>query len=54
MYAPQPVIESKHVKILWDFEVRTYHVISARRPDIIALDYQKKCVDVSIPADKHC
>jgi len=54
MYAPQPVIESKDIKILWDFEVKTDHVISARRPDIIVLDYQKKCgllINVSIPAN---
>jgi len=34
--------------------VRTDHVISARRPDIIVLDYKKKCgilIDVAIPAD---
>jgi len=40
MYAPQPVIESKDVKILWDFD-RSCHL--SRRPNIIVLDYQKKC-----------
>jgi len=48
------LLNHKDVKILWDFEARTDHVISARRPDIIVLDYQKKCgllIDVSIPAD---
>ena len=54
LYVPQPVVESRDVKILWDFEVRTDHVISAQRPDIIVLDYKKKCgilIDVAIPAD---
>ena len=40
------------VKILWDFEVRTDHVISACRPDIIVLNYKKRCsflIDVAIP-----
>ena len=42
------------MKILWDFEVRTDCVISARRPDIIVLDYKRKCgflIDIAIPAD---
>ena len=54
LYDPQPVVESRDVKILWDFEVRTDYVISARRPDIIVLDNKKKCdflIDVTIPAD---
>ena len=28
------------VKILWDFEVRTDRIISARGPDIIVLDHE--------------
>ena len=50
---PQPVIESRDVKILWDFEVRTdmsfqsenrSKVISARRPDITVLDKRRDVV----------
>ena len=55
LYVPQPVIASKDVKILWDFdEVRTDRVISACRPHIIVLDYKKQCgylIDVSISAN---
>jgi len=50
LYVPQPVdvIESRDVKI------RTDHVISVLRPDIIVLDYKKWCdflINVAIPAD---
>jgi len=53
LYVPQPVIESKNVKIPWDFEVRTDHIISVRRPDIAVILQKEMCylIDVSIPAD---
>ena len=43
LYIPQPVVASKDVKILWDFEVRTDRVNSAQRLDVIVLDYKKQC-----------
>jgi len=42
------------VKILCDFDLRTDHIISARRPDIVIVDYNQRngfIVDVAIPAD---
>ena len=44
------------MKILWDFNVYVYHMISARRPDIIVIDKAVSnviLIDVSIPADKN-
>ena len=43
-------------KILWDFNIFAYHVISARQPDIVIVDkvsFVITMIDVSIPADKH-
>ena len=42
------------MKILWDFDIRTANIISARRPDIVIVDYNQRTgiiVDVAIPAD---
>ncbi len=45
-------------KILWDLEIQTDHLISARRPDLIIINKLKKkekrickIVDFAIPAD---
>ena len=35
---PEKVLESREVKILWDFSVQTDHEIEAREPDIIVID----------------
>jgi len=48
------VIENENVKILWDFNIYTDRKISARRPDIVIQDKNKKItsiIDVAIPAD---
>ena len=43
-------------KILWDFNIQTDHLISARRPDLIIINKKKKkkickIVDFAVPAD---
>ena len=41
-------------KLLWDFEIQTYHQISARRPDLIKINKKKRTcsiVDFAVPAD---
>ena len=43
-------------KILWDFNIYTYNIISARRPDIVLIDKQTKktiIIDINCPADKN-
>ena len=42
-------------KLLWDFDIQTDHLISARRPDLIIINNKKericKIFDFSVPAD---
>ena len=37
-----PVLENDTHKLLWDFDIHTYHRISARRPDLIIINKKKK------------
>ena len=34
MYNPESILENEMHKILWDFEIQTDHLISARRSDL--------------------
>ena len=51
------VQENDTHKFLWNFDIRTDHLISARRPDLIIINNKKKrickIVDFASPAD-HC
>ena len=38
MHNPTSVQENETHKLLWDFDIETYHLISARRPDLIILN----------------
>ena len=55
---PVPVLENATLKILWDFNIQTDHLIPARRPDLIIINKKKKkkkkickIVDFAVPAD---
>ena len=51
---PPPVRENDTHKFLWDFNIQTDHLISARRPDLIMINKKKrncKIVDFAVPAD---
>ena len=37
MYNPAAVLENVMHKLLWDFEIQTDHIISARQPDLIII-----------------
>ena len=56
MHKQESVLENDALKILWDFEIKTDHLISARRPELV-LDYKKKkirtcqIVDFAVSAD---
>ena len=39
---PEPVLENDTHKLLWDFDIQTDHLISARRPDLIIINNKKK------------
>ena len=54
MYNSAPVLENDTHKLLWDFDIQTDHLISARRPDLIIINNKKKIckiVDFAVPAD---
>ena len=60
MYNPAYVLEKDTHKLLWDFDIRTDHLILARRPDLIIIYKKKqikktknicKIVDFAVPAD---
>ena len=56
---PASVLENDTHKLLWDFDIHTDHLISARRPDLIIINKKKKkkkkrvykIVDFAVPAD---
>ena len=42
MHNPAAVLENDTHKLLWDFDIQTDHLISARRPDLIEINKKKK------------
>ena len=51
---PESVLEKEKHKLLWDFEIQTGHLISARRLDQMIVNKKKRTcriVDFPIPAD---
>ena len=42
IHNPAPVLENDTHKLLWDFDIQTDHLISARRPDLIIINKRKK------------
>ena len=42
MHNPAPVLENDTHKLLWDFDIQTDPLISARRPDLIIINKKKK------------
>ena len=42
MHNPAPVLENDTYKLLWDFDIYTDHLISARKPDLIIINSSKK------------
>ena len=55
MHNPLAVLENNTHKLLWDFDIQTDHLISARRPDLIVINNKKrtcKIVDFAVPADQ--
>ena len=54
VHNPTPVLENDTHKFLWDFDIRTNHLISTRGPDLIIINKKKricKIVDYTVPAD---
>ena len=42
MHNPAPVLENDKRKLLWDFDIQTDHLISARRPVRKIINKKKK------------
>ena len=42
MHNPASVLENNTHKLLWDFDIQTDHLISARRPDLLIINNKKK------------
>ena len=42
MHNTAPVLENDTRKLLWDFDIQTDHLISARRPELIIINNKKK------------
>ena len=54
MHNPAAVLENDTHKLLWDFDMQTDHLISARRPELIIINKRKgtcKIVDFAGPAE---
>ena len=54
IFGPSTCPRKNTHKLLWDFEIHTDHLISARRPDLIIINKKKrtcKIVDFAVPAD---
>ena len=47
MHNPTPVLENDTHKLLWDFGIRTDHLISARRPDLMIINKKKKKIELA-------
>ena len=52
MHNPAPVLENETPKLLWDVNIQTDHLISARKPDLIIINKKNyKIVDFAVSAD---
>ena len=54
-HKPAIVVENDRVKIFWDFNIQTDHVIQHRRPDIVVLyKNERKChlINIAVPGGK--
>ena len=53
MYNPAHVLENDTHKTLWDINIKTDHLISARRPGLIIISIKKICkiIDFAVQAD---
>ena len=56
MHNPAPVLENNAHKLLWDFDIHTDHLISAKKPDLIIINNKKKkrickIIDFAVPVN---
>ena len=53
MHNPAPVLENNTDKFLWDFDIHTDHLISARRPDLIIINKKKRSASTLLGNSKN-
>ena len=51
MHNPASVLKNDTHKLLWDLDIPTDHLISARRPDLIIINKKREFVNFAVPAD---
>ena len=54
MHNPKYDMKNETHKLLWDFEIQTDHLISARRPNLVLVNKKKatwRIVDFTVPVD---
>ena len=54
MHNPAAILKNDTHKLLWDFDIQTNYLISARRPDLIVINKKKrtcKIVNFAVQAD---
>ena len=54
MHKPESVLKNETHKILWDFEIKTDHLIPAKRLDLVLINKKERTcqlVDFAVPAD---
>ena len=42
MHNPKSILENETYEIVWDFEIATDHLISARRPDLVIINNKRE------------
>ena len=47
-HEPESLLENEDYNILWDFIIQPYHVIEARRPDLVAVDKKTSCKIIEV------
>ena len=48
----ESVLENEDYKILWDFSIKTDHVIEARKPDLVVADKRRTCKTIDLRSKK--
>ena len=53
MHNAEFVLKNETHKLLWDFEIQTDHLISARQPDLLIVHKKRtnRIVDFAVPVD---
>ena len=51
MHNPEPVLENKTHKLLWDFHITTDPLVSVRRPDLIIINKKWELLEIAVLAD---